>query len=50
MSPSDIYDLIIVGGGPGGLTAGIYAKRAALNAILLEKTAPGGQRIMYQSW
>jgi thioredoxin reductase (NADPH) len=49
MSPSDIYDLIIVGGGPGGLTAGIYAKRAALNAILLEKTAPGGQMTLSDS-
>ena len=46
MSQGDIYDLIIVGGGPGGLTAGIYAKRAALNAVLIEKTAAGGQMIM----
>lgn len=44
MSPNEKrYDLIIVGGGPGGLTAGIYAKRAALQAVLFEKTAPGGQ-------
>ena len=43
MSSSDIYDLIIVGGGPGGLTAGIYAKRAAMKTILIEKAAPGGQ-------
>jgi len=38
-----IYDLIIIGGGPGGLSAGIYAKRAALNTILIEKGIPGGQ-------
>lgn len=37
------YDLIIVGGGPGGLTAGMYAMRAALNAVLYEKGIPGGQ-------
>jgi thioredoxin reductase (NADPH) len=38
-----IYDVIIIGGGPGGLTAGIYAKRAAMNAALIEKGVPGGQ-------
>jgi len=43
MSQDQIYDVIIVGGGPGGLTAGIYAKRAALNTILFEKAATGGQ-------
>jgi thioredoxin reductase (NADPH) len=40
-----IYDVIIIGGGPGGLTAGIYAKRAAMHAVLIEKGAPGGQII-----
>jgi thioredoxin reductase (NADPH) len=43
MNTNDIYDLVIIGGGPGGLTAGIYAKRAALNTVLIEKGAPGGQ-------
>ena len=43
MSESEIYDLIIIGGGPGGLTAGIYAMRAALKTILIEMTTPGGQ-------
>jgi thioredoxin reductase (NADPH) len=38
-----IYDLIIVGGGPGGLTAGVYAMRAALKTVLIEKGLPGGQ-------
>lgn len=37
------YDLVIVGGGPGGLTAGIYAMRAALKTVLVEKGAYGGQ-------
>ena len=42
--PSDaILDLIIVGGGPAGLTAGIYAMRAALETVLIEKGIPGGQ-------
>lgn len=37
------YDVIIIGGGPAGLTAGIYASRARLDTLLLEKTIPGGQ-------
>ena len=37
------YDTIIIGGGPGGLSAGIYAKRAALNVLLIEKGVLGGQ-------
>jgi thioredoxin reductase (NADPH) len=36
-------DVIIVGGGPAGLTAGIYAGRAQLDTIILEKGLPGGQ-------
>jgi thioredoxin reductase (NADPH) len=43
MTGLGIYDLIIVGGGPGGLTAGIYAMRAALKTVLVEMGAPGGQ-------
>ncbi len=43
MSESDFYDVIIIGGGPGGLTAGIYSMRAALKTILIEMAAPGGQ-------
>lgn len=38
-----IYDLIIVGGGAAGLTAGIYAGRARMKTLLIEKIAPGGQ-------
>ena len=37
------YDLVIIGGGPAGLTAGLYASRARLNVLLLEKELPGGQ-------
>lgn len=43
MSLNDTYDLIIIGGGPGGLTAGIYAMRAALETVLIELGVPGGQ-------
>jgi thioredoxin reductase (NADPH) len=43
VSATELYDLIIVGGGPGGLTAGMYAMRAALRAVLIEKGVPGGQ-------
>ena len=43
--PENAYDTIIIGGGPGGLSAGIYAKRAALNVVLIEKGVPGGQII-----
>ena len=37
------YQLIILGGGPAGLTAGLYASRARLKALMLEKGAVGGQ-------
>lgn len=37
------YDLIVVGGGAAGLTAGIYAGRARMKTLLMEKIAPGGQ-------
>ena len=40
-----MYDVIIIGGGPAGLTAGLYNSRARLNVVLLEKLAPGGQVI-----
>jgi thioredoxin reductase (NADPH) len=43
MSGNEVYDLIIIGGGPGGLTAGIYAMRAALKTVLIEVGLPGGQ-------
>lgn len=38
-----VYDLIIIGGGPAGLTAAIYAGRAALKTLLLTGPNPGGQ-------
>ena len=48
MKPTD-YDLVIIGGGPAGLTASIYAARARLNILILEKSAPGGQ-ILVTDW
>ena len=39
------YDVIIVGAGPAGMTAAIYAARADMNVLLLDKLAPGGQII-----
>ncbi|HHL40235.1 MAG TPA: thioredoxin-disulfide reductase [Deltaproteobacteria bacterium] len=38
-----MYDLVIIGGGPAGLTAGIYAQRARLRTLLVEKEFVGGQ-------
>ena len=43
MTDSEIYDVIILGGGPAGLTAGIYSMRAALKTVLIEKGLAGGQ-------
>jgi thioredoxin reductase (NADPH) len=43
------YDLVIIGGGPAGLTAGLYASRARLKVLLVEKMVPGGQ-ILVTDW
>ena len=43
MSKNEIYDVIIIGGGPAGLTAGMYAMRAALKTVLIERGVFGGQ-------
>lgn len=40
---SELYDVIILGGGPAGLSAGLYAGRACLKTLLIEKSQPGGQ-------
>lgn len=37
-----MYDCLIVGMGPGGMSAGIYAKRSGLKTLILEKNSPGG--------
>lgn len=40
---SELYDVIILGGGPAGLTAGLYAGRSRMKTLLIEKGVPGGQ-------
>ena len=40
-----VYDMLIIGGGPGGYTAALYAARAGLSALVLEKLAAGGQMV-----
>jgi thioredoxin reductase (NADPH) len=49
MSALEKYDVIIVGGGPAGLSAGIYASRARLKTLLIEKAAIGGM-IINAAW
>ncbi len=46
MNHHDIYDMIIVGGGPGGYTAALYASRAGMHPLVLEKFSPGGQMVL----
>ncbi len=40
------YDLIIIGGGPAGLTAGIYVSRAKISTLIIDKGIPGGQMVL----
>ena len=43
------FELVILGGGPAGLTAGLYASRARIDHVLIEKGAPGGQ-VLTTDW
>lgn len=49
MSSDKIYQLVIVGAGPGGLSAGLYASRARIDTVLVEKATEGGQ-ILVTDW
>ena len=44
-----IYDAIIIGGGPAGLTAGIYLSRAGMETLLIEKAMIGGQAVLTET-
>ena len=46
MAQDRVYDMVIVGGGPGGYTAALYAARAGLSVVVLEKLSAGGQMAM----
>ena len=48
MTDNKIHDMIIIGGGPAGLTVGLYAARARLDAVLLERMGYGGQLLTYE--
>jgi len=49
----EIYDIVIIGAGPAGLTAGLYAKRAKLRTLIFEKATLGGElmnRDLIENW
>lgn len=45
MSTEKVYDVVIAGAGPAGMTAAVYASRANLDTVLLERGMPGGQMV-----
>ncbi len=49
MNERHIYDMIVIGGGPGGYTAAMYAARAGLDVLVLEKLSAGGQMALSEA-
>lgn len=49
-NPEELFDLIIVGGGPAGLTAGLYAARYKLKTLMIEKMAISGGQLTSTEW
>ncbi len=47
--PERNHDLVIIGGGPAGLTAGLYAARSGIDTIMIERFVPGGQ-VLNTDW
>lgn len=45
MTEEKIYDVVIIGAGPAGMTAAIYASRAGLSTLMVERGVPGGQMV-----
>jgi len=50
VNADELYDLIIIGGGPAGLTAGLYASRYKLKTLLLEKAIVSGGQLTSTEW
>jgi thioredoxin reductase (NADPH) len=48
MNGNDVYDIVLLGGGPAGLTASLYAARARFKCVLVEKLGLGGQLLTYE--
>ena len=49
MTPTDVIDVAIIGGGPGGLAAALYAARGRAKTVVFERGIPGGQ-IVTTDW
>ena len=47
---NDMYDIVIIGAGPAGLTAAIYASRAMKSVLIVEKEGFGGRAIVYDTY